>query len=100
MVISPCNFSHIGKEQVWSKVLSITGDAQRAVGHKAWAAAGGSAQMAMEAIMGWGVHIHLQGCSDRAVSSLALTGHVGRRPGLSGGTEKKPGDAGGGRFPE
>lgn len=32
------------------KMLRITGDVQRAVGHTAWATAGGSAQMAMEAI--------------------------------------------------
>lgn len=51
-VISHCNF---GEEQVWSKVLSIMGNAQRAVGHKAWAAAGGRAQMAREAITGVGV---------------------------------------------
>lgn len=52
MLTSYLHFSPREKEQVWSKVPSIMGDAQRAVGHTAWAAAGGSAQMATEAITG------------------------------------------------
>ena len=83
MSTSYLHFSPREKEQVWGKVPSIMGDAQRAVGHTAWAAAGGSAQMATEAIAGragWqagvgGARVHLQGCSDRAVRNRALKGH-------------------------
>lgn len=87
-VISHC-YGDRQKEKVWSKMQTEAygkcpeGSGTGRLGCSRW-------QCSDDHHSWWGVggHVCVRGHSDRAIRSPALEGHMGRRPGSSGGKEK------------